>query len=363
MKLPYFLSVCICILLVTIFRFPAQMLDSAASAFGLWFQAVLPSLFPFLVACSLLMHMGIAAKCSKLFAPIMRPLFGLSGTCAFPFVLGLLAGYPVGAKMTAQLYEQKQISLSEAQKLLNFCNNPGPLFVVATVGTGFFHTPFWGYVMLCSIALGSVCTGICFRFQKSTPLLISSASIPYTTKVPFGFMLSSAIRDALLTTAQIGGFLAFFSVCNTAMQLCGIYQLLSHLLFFLPVSETFLQGICSGLLEMTNGAHILSTAPDGVLLCLCACVVLLTLGGLSILGQTLGVLQNVPFSIKRYLTAKLCHAAFALMIFRLLYPICAIYAKKAVPVFAPDTVTAFPACFSIFAIFLMLYTAWSYWVR
>ncbi len=363
MKLPYFFSACIVMLLITIFRFPSEMLNSAASAFGLWFESVLPSLFPFLVACLLLMRLGVAKKCSKLFAPIMRPLFGLSGICAFPFLLGLLAGYPVGAKMTAQLYEQKQLSLSEARKLLNFCNNPGPLFVVGTVGTGFFHTPLWGYAMLCSIALGSICTGICFRFQKSSPLCLPATATAHTEHQPFGFMLSASICDALLTTAQIGGFLAFFSVCHTALQLCGIYDFLSRILFFLPVSETFLQAICSGFLEMTTGTHLLATAPDRLLLCLCASVVLLTFGGLSILGQTFGVLQRLPFSAMRYLFAKLCQCVFSLAIFRLLYPVFLVHAKKAVSVFSIHTATAFPAHFSIFAFFLILYTAWYHQVR
>ena len=47
-----------------------------------------------------------------------------------------------------------------------------------------------------------------------------------------------------------------FAVLSAAMEQAGLFFLLSRLLFFLPLSTETLRGLCSGILEMTNGAHL-----------------------------------------------------------------------------------------------------------
>ena len=142
------------------------MLSVSAESIQLWLTKVFPSLFPFMVACGLLLRMGTAERMGKFLSPIMKPIFGLNGIAAFPFFLGILAGYPMGAKITAQLYESKQITLEEAQHILVFSNNPGPLFLIGTIGAGFFGMPFFGYLLLLSSLLGAVLTGFLWRSHK-----------------------------------------------------------------------------------------------------------------------------------------------------------------------------------------------------
>lgn len=89
-----------------------------------------------------------------------------------------------------------------------------------------------------------------------------------------------------------------FAVLSAAMEQAGLFSLLSRLLFFLPLSTETLHGLCSGILEMTNGAHLLSLSPDGLRLRLTLVAFLVSFGGLSILGQTFGVLAAMPISKK-----------------------------------------------------------------
>ena len=48
---------------------------------------------------------------------------------SYALLLGLICGYPMGAKLTADLFREGKITKSEAQYLLTFCNNPGPVFI------------------------------------------------------------------------------------------------------------------------------------------------------------------------------------------------------------------------------------------
>ncbi len=332
-------------LLFALLRYPEAMLTASADAVTLWLTRLFPSLFPFLAACGILLRIGAAEHMGTFFRPLMRPLFGLNGIAAFPFFLGLLSGYPMGAKITASLYEKKLLSINEAQHILAFCNNPGPLFLIGTIGVSFFGMPFLGYVLLLCSALGAVCTGLLWRFRKkSFAFSTSSPALPTAAESPLS-ALSNAVTDAVNTILQIGGFLIFFAALTEALEQTGIFILLSRLLFFLPLTKEALQGICGGLLEMTNGAYLLSLCKDPLPLRLIAVMFLVSFSGCSILGQTFGILSNVPISKKDYLKGKCCHALFSSLFFAVLYPFWEQNNKKAVPVFSFFTETAFTVSF------------------
>ena len=248
----------------------------------------------------------------------------------------------MGAKLTAQLYEQRQLSLADAQQLLAFSNCPGPLFLIGTVGVGFFGMPAFGYLLWLSAFLGAVATGILFRRKKSVAPLPSASASPYQ---PLTEVLSASVADALRTILLIGGYLILFAVLSAAMEQAGLFSLLSRLLFFLPLSTETLRGLCSGILEMTNGAHLLSLSPDSLRLRLTLVAFLVSFGGLSILGQTFGVLAAMPISKKDYIKGKCTNALFSSLSFFLLYPFFYTYAQKEVPAFFSLTETSFTLSF------------------
>ena len=68
--------------LLALLLFPQDAAQSARAALALCAQTVIPSLFPFFVLSSLLIACGASALLSALLAPLMRPLFGLSGAGA-----------------------------------------------------------------------------------------------------------------------------------------------------------------------------------------------------------------------------------------------------------------------------------------
>jgi len=321
------------------------MLTASAESIHLWLTKVFPSLFPFLAACGILLHIGAAERMGRLLQPFMKPLFGLSGIAAFPFFLGILSGYPTGAKITAQLYKNKLISIDEAQQILTFSNNPGPLFLIGTIGAGFFGMPFWGYPLLFCSFLGAVTTGILCRFCRKKPSENSYTYPVPSSNLPLTEALYISIADAVNTILLIGGYLILFGAFSEATEQTGIFRILSQLLFFLPFSAETLQGLCSGILEMTNGAYLLSRTPDTLRLRLTLISFLVSFGGLSILGQTFGVLSALPINKKDYLRGKLMNALLSSLFFHFLYPFFEQKAQKAVPVFSLFTETALPLSF------------------
>ena len=118
--------------------YPQPSMEAAKSGLALCYNVIIPSLFPFFVLSSLVVELGLAGYLGRLLEGLMRPLFHVSGACASAFALGFIGGYPVGAKTAISLYENGMCTKTEAERLLAFCNNSGPAFILGVVGAGVF---------------------------------------------------------------------------------------------------------------------------------------------------------------------------------------------------------------------------------
>lgn len=103
--------------------FSKSNLSSAKAGLTLWATAVVPSLFPFFIATELLSYTNIIHIIGKLLNKFMRPIFNVPGEGAFAFIIGLISGYPVGAKVVCKLFHDGLCTKSEAERMLSFTNN------------------------------------------------------------------------------------------------------------------------------------------------------------------------------------------------------------------------------------------------
>ena len=81
--------------------FSRTNLPAVKSGLALWANSVVPSLFPFFVATELLMHTNIIQQLGILLNRFMKPIFNVRGEGAFAFIMGIISGYPVGAKIAS----------------------------------------------------------------------------------------------------------------------------------------------------------------------------------------------------------------------------------------------------------------------
>ena len=95
-------------------------------------NVIVPSLFPFFRTVQFCVEVGLIRHLGRLLEPLMRPLFRVSGACASAFVLGIIGGYPVGQGPRCPSMRRGYISEDEAERLLAFCNNCGPAFILAS---------------------------------------------------------------------------------------------------------------------------------------------------------------------------------------------------------------------------------------
>ena len=126
--------------------FSSSNLSAAQNGLSLWATSVIPSLFPFFVATELLSYTNIISILGKCFNKLMKPLFNVRGEGSFAFLMGIISGYPVGAKIACNLRESNTCSKEECERLLAFTNNSGPLFIVGTVGIKMFGSSIIGFL-------------------------------------------------------------------------------------------------------------------------------------------------------------------------------------------------------------------------
>lgn len=318
------------LLLVSLVVFPAEMLNAAADGLKLWFNIVFPSLFPFMVGINILTALGAADFMGKLFSPIMKPLFNVSGVGAYPFVMGIFSGYPVGAKITADLRENNKLTQREAQIIMSFSNNPGPLFVLGTVASGMLVCPTAGYFMMLVIFLSSVTTGIVFRcIYKTNTVNISSRIIKNNNShkninIKLGYLMGESVRSSIETITQVGGFIILFSVITRALSITGALGYISGLISSLlhnTINSGSVNGYIAGIIEMTNGSKLISSSSGSFSEKVILITSVLSFGGISILAQTISILGKTDIKIGVYIISKIINSLFAGIYALLLYPV------------------------------------------
>lgn len=326
-----FIGFTFCLLL-----FSKSNLPAIKSGLSLWANSVVPSLFPFFVATELLMHTGIVYQLGNLLNRYMKPLFNIRGEGAFAFIIGIISGYPVGAKIAANFRKNGVLTKEECERLLSFTNNSGPLFIIGTVGILMFRNTSIGIMLFITHLLASISVGIIFRFWKtkeaSTLEINSNSSYKTTTKrVTFsnlGEVLAESITSSISTIFLIGGFVVIFSSVISILKASGALNILSSLfspLFYvLNIDTSFIAPLFSGFLEITNGINTISSiACKKLSINIIFTAFLLGFGGISVLLQVLSITSKTDLSIKPYLYGKLLHgilAAFYTYIFINIFP-------------------------------------------
>ena len=326
-----FIGFTFCLLL-----FSKSNLPAIKSGLSLWANSVVPSLFPFFVATELLMHTGIVYQLGNLLNRYMKPLFNIRGEGAFAFIMGIISGYPVGAKIAANFRKNGVLTKEECERLLSFTNNSGPLFIIGTVGILMFRNTSIGIMLFITHLLASISVGIIFSFWKtkeaSTLEINSNSSYKTTTKrITFsnlGEVLADSITSSISTIFLIGGFVVIFSSVISILKASGALNILSSLfspLFYvLNIDTSFIAPLFSGFLEITNGINTISSiACKKLSINIIFTAFLLGFGGISVLLQVLSITSKTDLSIKPYLYGKLLHgilAAFYTYIFINIFP-------------------------------------------
>ena len=310
--------------------FSSSNLPAIKSGLQLWATSVVPSLFPFFVATELLMHTNVINIFGRVLNGYMKPLFNISGEGAFAFIMGIISGYPVGAKIASKFRENNICTKSECERLLSFTNNSGPLFIIGTVGILMYQNTGIGILLFITHLLGCLSVGFIFRFWKRNKndsivdkkVVMKKTSYNYASDKKtasfsnLGEIMAESITNSISTIFLIGGFVVLFSSIISILKASGILNVLcmaiSPILNFLHIDSSFASGLLTGILEITNGIQSISSiACKKISINLIITAFLLGFGGISVFLQVFSITTKTDLSIKPYIYGKILHGFFA----------------------------------------------------
>lgn len=291
-KLYLFLTIVLIVLLIV---HGADAVFYVKDALTMCCEMIIPSLFPFFVCSGILIYSGFCSGISKIFAPVMKPLFNINENGASAFVLGIISGYPLGAVTACQLYEAGYISKSETERLLAFCNNSGPLFILGSVGIGLYGGIEIGVMLYCAHIIGAVLVGICMRGYSADKHIAPNYRLSVEEKSIseiFGMSLNNAANSMLTICAAV----VFFSVASR---------------LFIDIIPFEVPSFIYGIFEFSSGNKYI--AEDGYNLAekLVLSSVITGFAGLSVHMQVLSKTAAKGLSMKPYITGKIMHGLFS----------------------------------------------------
>ena len=319
-----FISLLFLLFTICILIFSNTNLTAVKSGISLWATSVVPSLFPFFVATELLMHTNIIYHIGNLLNVFMKPLFNIRGEGAFAFIMGIISGYPIGAKIATNFRKDGICTKEECERLLSFTNNSGPLFIIGSVGILLYRNTMIGLLLFITHLLASLSVGIIFRFWKKTKPSdsYSSPSKSYTKNENhaslsnLGEILSESIVSSIKSILVIGGFVVIFSSIISILKSSGITHIIEIIITpffnFIHLSPSFIEPLFTGLFEITNGISTISNiACKKLSINILITAFLLGFGGISVLLQVLSITSKSDLSIKPYIYGKLLHGIIA----------------------------------------------------
>ncbi len=294
---------------------PDYYLASARKGLALYATSVLPSLFPFYFCSLLLTNIGAARTVSTLLGKPISKLYGTPKESAYVLLLSMMSGYPVGASMTAELYDAGIFSKDEAKAVSAFASTSGPIFMLGTVGSAIFHDMRVGAVILASHYAAALVNGLIFRMRKrKKPALKggseqnSATDVVATLRPDVDNILSKTISNSTLNMLYVGGYIVLCGMLVDTLPLLRLDVLLESALGA-DAGRAVFSLLCGGI-EMTRGC-IMGAEITRLPLAVGLCAGIISLGGLSVTLQNYTFLSRTGMKASEVLLRKFCHALIA----------------------------------------------------
>lgn len=316
---------------VAIVRYPEASFEASLDGLLLWFNVVLPALFPFFTMAEILMGLGVIHGLGVLLEPVMRKTFRIPGVGGFAVAMGLASGYPLGAKISGQIRRDNLCSREEGERLISLANTADPLFMMGAVAVGMFAVPELGLVLAVSHYLAVICVGLILRYhagglmqekvgrRKNDPIFPRAFAALVEARQkdarPFGELLRDAVRESMNAMLFVGGCIMMFSVLIRVLTVAGFIEVITvpitSVLGWFGLDSSLVPALITGTLEITIGAQNASLAQTHLLHKAVAASAIIGWSGFSVHAQVAAMVYGTDIRMSPYITARLLHALLA----------------------------------------------------
>lgn len=273
--------------------FAPHILRYVKEGLSLCFNVIIGSVFPFMILTDIITATSHLERISWL-CKFFERLFKINGCAISAFIIGIICGFPIGVKVSVDLYKRGCISKNECERLIGFCNNTGPAFIISGIGAGMRGSICDGIILYFSMIISAIICGIILsRNKKTTSKSIDKAKSYYD--------FSASIKSAALNTLYICAFIVFFSI------VCGILNS--------TIKNGIIYSIIIPFIEISNSAKALSQAvfftPNIQMIFTSFAI---SFSGISVHMQAKSFIIGTDICMKTYYKAKLLQGFISALI-------------------------------------------------
>ncbi len=326
----FLISIATITLMLILLIFPKASIKGAENGILLWFNVIVPTLLPFIIVSNLIINLKLTTAIARLFYPVLHKLFAVTKNGCYVIIIGLLTGFPVGAKACSDLVKNKMLSKEEGQYLLTFCNNASPMFIISYISILTLKLSGMQYQVLGIIYLSAILTALLYRrvyhihtktfkapddIKTTEKITLKAADLPRKfapteppKRITFA-IVDGAIMDGFDVITKVGGYIILFSILSNVI------------LAILPMTS-FYSLLSVGILEITNGINAIGGSSLSFATKIALILPITAFGGISSIAQTKSVIDQSGLSIRKYIFYKAINALITILLTFLLIELC-----------------------------------------
>lgn len=303
MKKSFFTALCALSLCIILLLNGADLSEGIRKGLNLCSFSVIPALFPFMALSVFICKSEAADFLSSVLRPIAK-LFKIPSVCCGVLPAAIFGGYPAAAKCISDLVFEGLLERKTAAKMLCYCVNAGPSFLIGTIGTGVFGSLKIGFLLFAAQFLSSlIIASVIAFFSKRTEY--SEFSVNITRKSN-----ASCAVESVISAAE-----SCFRMCAFIVIACGALEIVFDGEFFRSFSDnSVLKALFSGFFEVTAGT--LACGEIEGFNAVIAAGAIASFSGISVILQVAAVTEESRIPLFPFILSRFLHAGITAGILR-----------------------------------------------
>ncbi len=293
---------------------PKYYMQETLTGLEVFIKNVFPSLFPFFIFSKILTGLNCVEDFARCFQSATRKLYNTSGISAYAFLIAIISGYPVGAKVVSELYASQQLSQDEVNRVVTYTSTSGPLFIIGTVGVGMLNSFKCGVIMLVCHIIASMLNGVLYRkyMLKQKNVCIKYKSnfvVPDVNKV-----ISDGVYNSVVSIAIVGAYIVIFYMLISLLNNLHLFTPICFLLEKIGVNFNISNACLNGVVEITRGCLDVSNLSCPLSLKTILCGAIISFGGFSVAFQGFNFLKSCGVKFSFFIKQKITHCLISVIL-------------------------------------------------
>ncbi|MDK2802248.1 MAG: hypothetical protein KFW09_02595 [Oscillospiraceae bacterium] len=261
---------------------------------------IIPALFPFMILSNFIMNTKVHKILFFPFYPITKYILKIDPKLSYIIILSMIGGYPIGAKLIRNLIDNKTISLKTANRMICFCYNSGPSFLIGALSIPIFNNIYIGLIIFASHTIASLIIGFFISVFKK----IEYIKQENTKELSFSEGFVSSVSNAIKTISITCGFILTFAIIISILNNSNIINII------IPID--WIKNLFTSFLEVSYGINNLFIHQFKHMIPIL--VFLTSIGGVCLLFQIYGIFLNSGISLKLFFITRLFHGIISIII-------------------------------------------------